>query len=173
MAEGGNEGGDGDMTRINTDVVIALLLLIMCTVFFYDTYHYEQLNLSIVGAKLWPRVVLVALFALSAVYLLQSLHTAPVMEAEPVTGGSGWFARNRNVIGCFVLYALFLLSLPYLGMLLAGIAFVFATLTLIGRRDLRSHLLHAAIAVVCIGLVWAVFRYALGVILPEGEILPR
>jgi hypothetical protein len=161
------------MTRINADVVIALLLLILCTLFFYDTFHYERLNLSIIGAGLWPRVVLVALSVLSFVYLLQSLRAGSPMQVDTAQDNSGWLTRNRNVIGCFILYALFLLSLPYLGMLLAGIAFVFATLTLIGRRDLRSHLLHAAIAVVCIGLVWAVFRYALGVILPEGEILPR
>ncbi len=56
-------------------------------------------------------------------------------------------------------------------MLLAGIAFVFLTLTAVGTRDPRSLALHVAVAVGAVGLMWGIFTFALGVILPEGEIL--
>ena len=161
------------MARINSDVIIALLLLILCAVFFAETFAYERANLSIIGSKLWPRIVVVALGAVSMLYLIQSLRQAKPPSDTIESQTTGWWSRNRNVIGVFVLYALFLYSLPYLGMLLAGILFVFAVLTLIGQRDLKHHLLHAAVAIICIGSVWAVFRFLLGVILPEGQVLPR
>ena len=161
------------MARINSDVIIALLLLILCAFFFAETFSYERANLSIIGSKLWPRIVVLALGAVSMLYLIQSLrHAKPAKSVSNQQTGS-WWSRNRNVIGIFALYAVFLYSLPTLGMLLAGILFVFAVLTLIGPRDLKHHLLHAAVAVIFIGSVWAVFRFLLGVILPEGQVLPR
>jgi putative tricarboxylic transport membrane protein len=160
------------MRRISADVIIALLLLVICAVFYTETFAYQRVHLSIVGAKLWPRVVVAALFGLAAVYLYQSLR-AGAGNRETPWSLKAWLGENRNVIACFALYGLFLLTLPWLGMLLGGSLFVFATLAVIGHNDLKSHLIHAAIAVVSIGLMWSVFTFALGVVLPQGEILPR
>jgi hypothetical protein len=161
------------MRRISADVVIALLLLVVCAVFYAETFAYQRVALSIIGAKLWPRVVVVALFALSVIYLYQSLRAGPPAAAAAPWSFGAWLARNRNVIACFALYAVFLLTLPWLGMLLGGTLFVFVTLAAIGHNDRRSHLIHAVIAVVSIGLMWSMFTFALGVVLPEGVILPR
>jgi putative tricarboxylic transport membrane protein len=160
------------MQRINPDVVIALLLMVLCGVFFYETFALQKVYLAIIGSKLWPRVVVVVLFVLSVAYFLQSLRSAREPLPAPWRLGE-WLRANRNVVGCFALYALFLLSLPYLGMLLGGMVFVFITLGFVGERSARHHLIHALIAVVSVGIVWTVFSYALGVVLPEGEILPR
>jgi hypothetical protein len=158
------------MSRVNADVVIALLLMAVCVVLFAETFRYETLHLSIIGAKLWPRVVVVALFVLSALYLRQSLR-ASAKERASAFDLKAWLSANHNVIVSFGLFAAFLVSLPYLGMLIAGVAFVFATLAVLGPTDVRSHGLHAGIAVVSVGLMWAIFTFALGVILPQGEIL--
>lgn len=159
------------MKRLNADVVIALLLLTISAVFFVDTFTYGRAGLAIVGAKLWPRAIMIALGVLSALYLAQAIR----QESAPGTsrGAKTWLAENRNVVACFALYALFLVGLPWLGMLLGGIAFVFATLTVLGHRDMKSHLVHLAVAVLSVGLMWSIFTFALGVVLPEGEILPR
>ena len=84
-----------------------------------------------------------------------------------------WIARYRNALWCYGLFALFLISLPYLGMLVGGALFVFACLTALGAPGWRSVPLHAAIAVVSVGAMWAVFTFALRVFLPEGEWIPR
>jgi len=160
------------MRRISADVVIALFLLVVCAVFYVETFAYQRVYLSIIGAKLWPRVVVAALFVLSAMFLVQALRAGAPPRKAPWSLKE-WLARNRNVIVCFALYALFLLSLPWLGMLLGGTFFVFATLAAIGHNDAKSYLIHAVIAVVAIGLMWSVFTFALGVVLPQGEILPR
>ena len=47
----------------------------------------------------------------------------------------------RNVIWCFVLFGAYLLAIPYLGMLIGGVLFVFALLTALGGVR-ASALLH-------------------------------
>lgn len=160
------------MSRVNPDIVISLLLMVLSATFFVETFGMQKVHLAIIGAKLWPRIIVIVLFFLSAIYFIQSVRAKrpPAVEAFSLRE---WLSENRNVIGCFAIYGVFLLTLPYLGMLLGGSLFVFATLTLIGRRDLRAHLIHAVVAVVTIGGMWALFRFGLGVILPEGELLPR
>ena len=160
------------MQRINADVVIALLLMVVCAVFFAETFAYQKVHLAIIGSKLWPRVVVVAMFILASAYLVQSLRLPRTQRGQPWSLAQ-WLRDNRNVVGSFVLYAVFLLTLPYLGMLLGGTLFVFATLTFLGRRTWLNHAIHIAIALVSVGLMWWVFTHALGVVLPEGEILPR
>jgi len=159
------------MSRVNADVIIALLLMVVCVALFAETFRYETVHLSIIGAKLWPRVVVVALFVLSALYLRQSLR-ASARDSASSFNLKAWLSANHNVIASFVLFAAFLVSLPHLGMLIAGVAFVFVTLAVLGPTGLHSHVLHVAIAVVSVGLMWAIFTFALGVIMPQGEILP-
>jgi putative tricarboxylic transport membrane protein len=160
------------MSRVNPDVVISLLLMVLSAAFFFETFELQKVYLAIIGAKLWPRIVVIVLFFLSAIYFIQSIRAMRPPPASPFSF-KGWIIDNRNVVGCFAIYGVFLLALPYLGMLIGGSLFVFATLTLIGRRNLRAHLIHASVAVVSIGGMWAVFRFGLHVILPEGELLPR
>lgn len=160
------------MSRLSPDIVISLALMALSAALFVETFEMQKVYLAIIGAKLWPRIVVIVLFFLSALYFVQSVRAVRPSPGAPFSF-KGWIIDNRNVIGCFAIYALFLFTLPYLGMLLGGSLFVFATLTLIGRRDLRGHLIHAIVAVVTIGGMWAVFRFGLGVILPEGELLPR
>jgi hypothetical protein len=159
------------MSRLNSDVIIALLLMVLSGALFADTFSYQKVHLSIVGAKLWPRVVLIALFVASTVFLLRSMARVPAPAAQSWSAAR-WIAENRNVLAVFSLYVAFLLSLPWLGMLLGGMLFVFAVQTAIGLRGMRAHLTHAAVAVVAVGGMWAVFTYALGVVLPAGVLLP-
>jgi hypothetical protein len=68
------------------------------------------------------------------------------------------------------MFLLFLLALPYIGILIGGILFVFITQTLIGSRDIRSLILHALVSVSAVGGMWAVFRFGLGVVMPAGSL---
>ena len=56
-------------------------------------------------------------------------------------------------------------------MLLGGIGFVFLALTLLGEPELKRVPLHLAIAVGMVGLMWTIFTFGLGVLLPDGELL--
>jgi hypothetical protein len=55
-------------------------------------------------------------------------------------------------------------------MLIGGVLFVFCLLTAIGEVTKRNLIIHALIALIMIGAMWALFTYGLGVIFPQGEI---
>lgn len=157
------------MKRLNRDAITAILLLVLCGVLFWQTFYIREVPFSQVGAEVWPRVVLVLLTILSLIYLFKSLAEPPPASDLPFNLKT-WLNTYKNPIICFAMFFVFMLALPYLGMLVAGILFVFITQTLIGGASPRHLLVHAVIAVLSVGGMWAVFTYALRVILPAGEL---
>lgn len=163
-----------DILRINREAVVAVILLLFSGVFFAATFTIRQTSYGTIGSELWPRIVILVLAVFTAVHLVASVRRGDESEGrqEPTGAGVGGFlATHRNPIWCFAIFALFLWTLPYLGMLIGGVLFVFVLLTAVGGRDARSLVLHAAISLGAVGAMWAVFTFALHVILPEGEIL--
>lgn len=158
------------MSGINRDTIVAVCLLALCGVFFWASFDIREMGYATIGADVWPRLILLALFVLSVIYLFQSLRRTET-GIDEAAEGKGWTERYRNALWCYALFGLFLITLPFLGMLLGGILFVFAALTVMGERNWRAHLTHAAIAIGTIGIMWAIFTYWLRVILPQGEIL--
>jgi putative tricarboxylic transport membrane protein len=158
------------MRSLNKDTVIALVLLAITCIYFWETFNIPDPGYASMGSAVWPRVILVPLFVLCVAYFFQSLRRRAGEEDESLSFGT-WFAKYRNPIYCFALFFVFLLVLNYLGMLLAGMLLTFALLTAIGNRTPRALALHFAISVVSVGLVWALFTYVLRVYLPEGELL--
>ena len=159
------------MSRLNRDVYIAIVLLLLCGVFFAATFHIREIDYGILTPSAWPRIILVALSILSLVYLVQSLRReAPEETVEPFSL-KGTIAKYRNPLWCYGLFLLFLLTLDYLGMLIGGVLFVFCLLTAIGGVSKRNLIVHALIAIIMVGAMWALFTYALGVIFPQGEII--
>ncbi|MFQ6017435.1 MAG: tripartite tricarboxylate transporter TctB family protein [Kiloniellaceae bacterium] len=167
------------MRRINRDTIVAICLLLMCGAFYGASFQIRDMGYESLGSEAWPRIILIVLTALSLLYLVRSLGKPPEPSAESSRAGAkglagfkAWYATYRNAIACFVAFALFLITLPYLGMLIGGVLFVFVTLTLLGGWDVKSLVTHGAIAVLAVGAMWSVFTFALRVILPGGEIFP-
>lgn len=164
--------------RLNSDGLTAIALLLLCGGFWGATYLVPDMGFQTLGAVVWPRIVLAALTVMSLAYLFGALRPGYVADAAPDDaaghgpGVYGWFRHHRNPLLAFALYFLFLATMPYLGMLLGGILFVFLTLTVIGDRSPRALAMHGLVAVAMIGAMWGVFTFALRVMLPPGEILP-
>ena len=157
------------MRRLNLDVIIAAVLLIAGAILFWDTFQWRRTPFAIMAASVWPRFVLVVFFSLCAAYLVRSLW-------QGADGGTSrsfreWIAYYRNPLRCYGLFLLFLVALPYLGMLVGGILFVWLMQTAVGERTPRAQLRHAAIAIGSVGIMWLVFTYAIGVILPSGSLV--
>jgi hypothetical protein len=157
------------MARVNTDTVCAIVILVAGGVFFRETFYIQAMDYRSLGADVWPRVILVLLFVLTFAYLFQSLKQGPDKKGEG-GGVMGWIGRYQNALWCYALFAGFLLTLGYLGMLIGGTLFVFLTLTAVGEHTLRAHAVHAAVAIISIAFMWSIFTYGLKVILPQGEI---
>lgn len=157
------------MKRLNRDTVTAVLLLLFCGLLFQQTFFVRKVPFSIMGSEVWPRVILTALFILLLIYLFKSLIVPPKNATEK-RSLKVWWEMYRNPALCFGMFFLFLLALPYIGILIGGILFVFITQTLIGSRDKRSLTLHALVSVGAVGGMWAVFRFGLGVVMPAGSL---
>jgi hypothetical protein len=120
------------------------------------------------GSEVWPRFVLLLLFILSVVYLFRSMAQPPP-ATEPFSV-LRCIKTYQNAIICFVMFLVFVLALPYLGMLLAGILFVFITQSIIGGFTPKRLIMHAIISVLAVGGMWSIFTFALRVVLPAGEL---
>ncbi|NQU72837.1 MAG: tripartite tricarboxylate transporter TctB family protein [Rhodospirillales bacterium] len=160
------------MPRINRDVIAASFLVALTCVFFAASFGIRATSYGTVGSEVWPRAILVALGALCLLYLVNSLRGFYDTDEVRANGGGliGWVAKYRNALWCFAMYALFLITLPYLGILVGGILFVFIVLNLMGGWRPARLAVHGAIAVGSMGVMWSIFTFGLRVILPEGEL---
>ena len=160
------------MQILNRDVVAALFLVALTCTFFAASITIRVTTYGTVGSYVWPRVILIALGALSILYLtnyLRGIYNDDTVR--PPGSPSAWLGRYRNALWCFCMYAMFLITLPYLGILLGGILFVFIVLNLMGGWGPMSLVTHALIATGTMGSMWAIFTFGLQVILPEGQLL--
>ena len=168
------------MTRVNRDTVIAIVLLLACAVLAAASFQIREPDYGQLSPATWPRVVVGALALLSVIYLVQSVRKGVPEPVEGETGDeagpggiAGFISYWRNVFWCFALFLAYLLAMPYLGMLLGGLAFVFLLLNALGGWQPKQMALHAVIALVTVGGMWALFTFGLHVLLPPGEILRR
>jgi len=153
---------------LNRDAFVAVFFLLLCAVMFAASLELPPAMFGQMSPALWPRIIIVPLALLSALLLFQS-QRAP-QKTEKVTV-SDWLQHNKNPFICFALFFLFLITMPYAGMLLGGLAYVFLTLCVLGGWKPRQLALHAAISAFFVIGMWAIFTQMLGVLLPEGEIL--
>ncbi len=163
------------MKSINRDTVCALVLLVFSGVFFWSSTGVKDMGYESIGSEIWPQIILGVLTVLSLIYLVRSLG-GPLQNPDDAEiavrpAGVSWLSYYRNVIISFILFGVFLVTLPYLGMLVGGVLFVFVTLCALGGWSGRKLISHAAIALLAVGVMWAVFTYGLNVILPQGELL--
>lgn len=166
---------------INRDVVIAIFLLVICGVLMVASFDIREPDYGQLSPATWPRTLVVILSVLSLIYLVQSLRRPPDSDPQSEQAGSSppltqpvEFLRYwQNVVWCFALFALYLLTMPWLGMLVGASLFVFLLLNCLGGWTPRLLLLHAIIALVVIGGMWSLFTFGLGVLLPSGELFSR
>jgi putative tricarboxylic transport membrane protein len=160
------------MTRVNRDTVVAILLLAGCGVLINASFDIREPDYGQLSPATWPRTIVGILTLLSLIYLVQSIRRGvPDEPAEKVTLGFGdWIAHWRNVFWVFALFLAYLLTMPWLGMLVGGMVFVFLLLNALGGWSPDRLALHAVIAMISIGGMWSMFTYGLGVLLPRGDL---
>ncbi len=159
------------MARSKRDTIAAAFMLVLTCVFYAATFGIKKTSFGTVGSEVWPRAILIAQGVLCIIYLAGALRGR--YQREVVHGGGivGWFSTYRNALICFGMYGVFLFSLPYLGMLIGSILFVFLLFNFLGGWGVKRMAFHGAMAAISMGVMWAVFTFGLRVILPEGEIL--
>jgi hypothetical protein len=159
--------------QINRDTVVAIILLLICGILAQQSFDIREPGYGQMSPAVWPRAVVGVLTVLSLIYLVQSVRQAPDAPSEGPRGIVAFIAHWRNVLWCFALFLVYLLTMPVLGMLIGGTLFVFLLLNALGGWSPRQMALHAVIAVATIGGMWTLFTFGLKVFLPPGMILGR
>ncbi|MBT5051066.1 MAG: tripartite tricarboxylate transporter TctB family protein [Rhodospirillaceae bacterium] len=162
------------MNRLNRDSLIAIVLLLLVGLFTYASFgirtpEFERLAPGQMGPGFWPRIILTGLAIMGVIYFIQSIISPPP-SGENRGGFVGWYRYYRNPIWCFAAFALFLVLIPILGMLIAGMMFVFGLMSFLGPNDrpaIKRHLLTTAGTV---GGMWFIFACLLEVQLPKGHL---
>ena len=162
------------MNRLNRDSLIAIVLLLLVGVFTYASFgirtpEFERLAPGQMGPGFWPRIILAGLAIMGVIYLIQSL-VSPPPPGEKRGGIVGWYRYYRNPIWCFAAFALFLFLIPILGMLIAGILFVFGLMSFLGPNDHPAIKRHLLATVGTVGGMWFIFACLLEVQLPKGHL---
>ncbi len=152
---------------LNRDSIVAICLLVICGGLAWASLDIREPDYGVLSPAVWPRVIVGVMTVLGVIFLVQSLRAGPDAPREGFGGAAGFYGYWRNVIWCFVLFGAYLIAIPYVGILLGGMAFVFLLLTALG--GVRNTVLHIVIALATVGGMWAVFTFALRVILPRGD----
>lgn len=158
------------MQKLNNDTIIAIILLLMCGLFFWQTTLIPKFGYSSMGSDKWPYLIISLLTVTSLAYLVQSLRLPPPDDGARM-GIKKLVFHYRNPLWCFLIFFLFLFTLPFFGMLIGGGLFVFSLLSALGPRNRRAVMIHLAITLFSVGLVWLIFTYFLRVFLPPGVII--
>ncbi len=168
------------MGRLSRDTIVSILLLLFCGFLIRAGFQIRDPQFGELSPAAWPQAVSYVLTGFCLIYFLQSVianksDIAAAAENETAIrhgGFGGWLRYYANPIACFVLYFLFLYMLPTFGTLIGGTLLVFALLSLLGGIGTKQIVLHALIALISVGAMWALFTFGLRVLLPRGEIIP-
>ena len=154
---------------LNRDSIAALCLIMASGGLMLASFEIREPDYGVLSPAAWPRFIIVILGVLSVMYLLQSLR---LPAAEPTRAPfrtiGEFFHYWRNVFAVFIVFALYLLVLPFVGMLIGNILFSFVLLTVLGGW--RPIILHLLVALGTSGGMWLLFTYALEVFLPRGSL---
>jgi len=162
------------MNRINRDTIVAIILLLLVGFFAYSSFAiktpvFERLAPGQMGPGFWPRIILTGLAIMGLIYLFQSIVNPPP-PGEKRGGLIGWYRHYKNPIWCFAVFAAFLTIIPVLGMLIAGIIFVFSLMTMLGPKDGLAVKRHVLTTFGTVGGMWFIFACLLEVQLPKGQL---
>ena len=153
----------------NRDSVVALCLIMASGGLMVASFDIREPDYGVLSPAAWPRLIIIIMGVLSVLYFVQSLRM-------PKTDTSNTQKKNlfefmdywRNVFAVFIIFAAYLVALPFLGMLIGNIAFSFVLLSVLGGW--RPFIVHGLIAIGTSGGMWLLFTYALEVFLPRGSL---
>ena len=153
----------------NRDSVVALCLIMASGGLMVASFDIREPDYGVLSPAAWPRLIIIIMGVLSVLYFVQSLRM-------PKTDTSNTQKKNlfefmdywRNVFAVFIIFAAYLVALPFLGMLIGNIAFSFVLLSVLGGW--RPLIVHGLVAIGTSGGMWLLFTYALEVFLPRGSL---
>lgn len=157
---------------ISKDTYVSVFLLLFSGFLLWASHQISDPGYGGLPPDQWPKGVTYLLTGLCLMYLARSLLDAQPDKSDSSPDVAAWLRHYFNPIVCFLIYFAFLATLPFFGTLVGGSLLVFFLLSFLGGISTGKLLLHAMIALISVGLMWALFTYGLRVILPRGTLIP-
>lgn len=148
---------------INMDLIAGILLTAIAALLLIASFTYPKLNRDdlIVGADLFPKVVAAGMLVCALVILIKAI-VKPVYRPPFTKEEKKEYLRTAIVIALCVLYTL---VMPKLGFILTSILTLAAVQWVFGNRNILALILVSILFPV---ILFAAFKYGLGVQLPAG-----
>jgi hypothetical protein len=122
------------------------------------------------GAGSFPRLILGALVVFNLAIMVQSMMALRGTDRAASAGARQWFLQRRLAFATLAAFAIYALSMPWIGFAMASLLFLLAVQFILGARRGRR-LLIAAIIAATFGLgLYALFSHVFLISLPSGRL---
>ncbi|MGM8931819.1 tripartite tricarboxylate transporter TctB family protein [Salinicola halophyticus] len=122
------------------------------------------------GAGSFPRLVLSALVIFNLAIMVQSMTALRGTGRAASVGARRWFLQRRLAFATLAAFAIYALSMPWIGFAMASLLFLLAVQFILGARRGRRLLIAAIIAAI-FGLgLYALFSHVFLISLPPGRL---
>jgi hypothetical protein len=161
------------MSRLSPDAwfglaIIALGAFLLLVLIPFGVTSPSNVRIAVLSPTMWPRIVSAALILMGGVLFLRAFlgGPGPTSDAED-TPDDGWHSWLR--IGAVaILMIAFFLSLPLLGMPIAGAIAIFVYALLVRARRPVTTVLTAILLPL---MIYGFFSHVAGVPIPQGKIV--
>lgn len=152
------------------DRYLATAVLLVVAILFVESGNIpEKTSWQAYESSLYPRILLGCIASLALLLLLNTFRSSASEEAasEKKETTAERPKRNLKVLGIFVLFGSYAALLPFLGYLIATMAFMVTTQALLlGIDTRRKWAINLVTAGILVPLVYVIFEYGLNVWLP-------
>ena len=154
------------------DTIAGLVVLVVSLVLFGLTFRIQSNPLVPVSPAFYPRLVLGATAVLSA--LMVAIDVLKRRRAAPAKSAAAKPAAAKPRYGVvallFVIFAAYVLVLPYVGFRIATVAFLAVMQYAMAKpRTPRAWIVLALVALIATAVTYAMFEMYLQVLLPRGR----
>jgi hypothetical protein len=142
----------------------AIIMAALSALVIFDTRHLAYWTDYSPGPAFAPWWIALFGLVLSALLVLHTFRSASIEPAEAEVTTATGFARAAAT---FMSLIVFVLLIPYLGLVLTSVLVALAIMLLILRRALVPSVISAVVAG---GVIWGIFFWWLQIHLPKGPL---
>lgn len=156
------------MTFLTKDRALALATLVLVAVMLVESRSIPPAtSWQPYGSAFYPRLLLWVIGGLALLLLGRSFLPGAERQPPLIPEMVAFAKANHRIVTLFVLFGLYAALLPVVGYIAATAGFLLASLAALSQLETRRKVLGSiAICAVTPLLIFAVFRYGLGIRLP-------
>lgn len=156
------------------DVQAGIVLLFVSVIMFSATLSFKKLTTSLVGPAFMPQVIAGLIALMSIAIIVQGVKSVKASRAEKSSTDAVVEEKPkeevtyRPVILTFVLMAVYVAVMPFVGFLITTAVYMFIQMMILSDKPERKWLLFVVVSLVASATIYYVFRNVFYVMLPSG-----